>query len=80
MSDPREVVLDVRGLEPPEPLVRTLAALEALRGDATLVHVNTRVPVMLFPRLRERGWAWEVRETDDGVVRVFIRRVGTLRE
>jgi hypothetical protein len=67
-------------MEPPEPLHRTLAALESLPADGVLVHVNVRVPVLLFPRLEERGWAWEVREADDGVVRVFIRRAGSRRE
>lgn len=69
------VLLDVRHLEPPEPMVRTLAALEALRPGATLVQLNTRVPQFLLPVLQERGYGCEVSEHDDGVVRVFIRRV-----
>src|SRR5690606_18655687 len=38
------IVLDVRGLEPPEPMVRTLAALEELPDGATLLQINVRVP------------------------------------
>jgi uncharacterized protein (DUF2249 family) len=68
------VVLDVRGLEPPEPMVRTLAALEALPPDATLVQVNVRVPRFLLPQLEERGFVYEVREQEPDVVRLFIRR------
>lgn len=68
------VILDVRGLEPPEPMVRTLAALEALPPGATLVQLNVRVPQFLLPVLEERGFTYEVREQDSDLVRMFIRR------
>ncbi|HKJ02887.1 MAG TPA: DUF2249 domain-containing protein [Longimicrobiales bacterium] len=68
------VVLDVRGLEPPEPMVRTLAALEDLPEHATLLHLNVRVPQLLLPLLEERGCSYEVREQEPELVRVFIRR------
>ncbi|MEX2608590.1 MAG: DUF2249 domain-containing protein [Gemmatimonadota bacterium] len=67
-------VLDVRGLEPPEPMVRTLAALEALPPDGTLVQLNVRVPRFLLPQLEERGFSWEIREQAPDLVRLFIRR------
>ena len=68
------VVLDVRGMEPPEPMVRTLAALESLPAGETLVQVNERVPQFLLPRLAELGFEYEVREPANGPVRTFIRR------
>jgi uncharacterized protein (DUF2249 family) len=68
------VVLDVRNLEPPEPMVRTLAALEELPPGATLVQLNHRVPQFLLPQLQERGFTYDVREQDADLVRVFIRR------
>jgi uncharacterized protein (DUF2249 family) len=68
------VVLDVRGLEPPEPMVRTLAALESLPPGATLLQINVRVPQFLLPMLEERGFTYEVREQAPGLVRLFIRR------
>ena len=68
------VVLDVRRLDPPEPMVRTLAALEALPEGGTLVQLNVRTPRFLLPRLDEAGWQYEVREQGDELVRVFIRR------
>ncbi|HEU4700680.1 MAG TPA: DUF2249 domain-containing protein [Gemmatimonadales bacterium] len=70
-----EVWLDVRGLEPPEPLVRTLAAVERLAPGATLVQLNHRVPQHLFPVLRERGFTYAVEQTPDGRVLTRIRRV-----
>lgn len=68
------VVLDVRGLEPPEPMVRTLEALEALPDGRTLVQLNVRVPQFLLPQLEERGFVYEIREQSPELVRVFIRR------
>jgi uncharacterized protein (DUF2249 family) len=68
------VRLDVRGLEPPEPMVRTLAALEALPPGHTLVQLNLRVPQFLLPVLAERGYTWEVDESASDHVEVRIRR------
>lgn len=68
------VVLDVRGMEPPEPMVRTLAALQSLPPGRTLVQINVRVPEFLLPKLDEQGYQYEVREQSEELVRVFIRR------
>ena len=68
------VLLDVRGLEPPEPLVRTLAALEALPEGHQLVQINARVPQFLLPMLSERGVACEVDSSVVDQVRVRIWR------
>lgn len=73
-ADESSVVLDVRGLEPPLPLMRTLAALESLPADKVLVQVNARVPQLLFPMLAERGFACEVDESRADVVIVRIWR------
>lgn len=73
-----EHVLDVRGLEPPEPMVRTLAALEALAPGGTLVQINARVPQFLLPILVERGWAYDIDTTDPSAVRVRIHRAGDI--
>lgn len=67
------VLLDVRGLEPPEPMVRTLEALSTLPRGKTLVQLNERVPQFLLPKLEERGFVYEVREQSHDLVRLFIR-------
>lgn len=74
VDDVADVTLDVRGLTPPQPLQRTLEALETLPSGATLVQVNDRVPQFLLPLLHERGFAFAVASSDDGIVRVRIRR------
>jgi TusA-related sulfurtransferase len=73
-ADEAVVVLDVRGLEPPEPMVRTLAALERLEPGQTLMQINVRVPQFLLPKLSELGYRYEVREQNEELVRLFIRR------
>ena len=70
-----EVVLDVRGLVPPEPLVRTLEALQTLPAGATLVQHNDRVPQFLLPMLSERGFLYDIdAAAPGGGVLVRIRR------
>lgn len=74
-----EVWLDVRDLEPPEPMMRTLAALETLPEGHALVHMNTRVPQFLLPMLVERGFVYEIEHLDSGNVLVRIRRADDLQ-
>lgn len=66
--------IDVRGLEPPEPMVRTLAALETLPRGHTLVQVNVRVPQFLLPIIEERGFTYTVDESRPDRVLVRIHR------
>lgn len=75
-TEPGTVHLDVRGLEPPEPMQRTLEALEALPAGQTLVQINVRVPQFLLPILAERGYEWEIDESAADRVLVRIRRRG----
>lgn len=66
-SDDPIVELDVRELGPPEPLKQTLERLEDMDGGV-LVQYNDRVPQFLFPKLEDRGYAWESIETDDATI------------
>jgi TusA-related sulfurtransferase len=66
------LVLDVRGLEPPEPMQRTLEALATLPPGGTLIQLNVRVPQMLLPQLEARGYTWVIHEEADDRVRVVI--------
>jgi hypothetical protein len=73
-DDEKTLVLDVRGLNPPEPLMRTLTALETLPEGHQLLQINARVPQFLFPMLVERGFACEVDESHADRVLVRIWR------
>jgi len=52
------VKLDNRDLEPPEPMIRILAAAEKLGPGETLSALLRREPVFLFPQLEKRGYRW----------------------
>lgn len=69
-----DVQLDVRGLEPPEPMSRTLEALERLPSGGVLVQINNRIPQLLLPILAERGYAFSVDDSDPERVIVRIQR------
>lgn len=69
-----EVWLDVTDMEPPEPLVRTLEALESLPQDSVLVQRNLRVPQFLLPILGERGFHYSIDKSQPDEVHVRIWR------
>lgn len=70
----REAFLDNRGLEPPNPMIRTLEKLGELdEGDVLTIH-NDRVPVYLLPQLQEIGATYEVSEQADGSAIVAITK------
>jgi uncharacterized protein (DUF2249 family) len=65
--------IDVRGLEPPQPMVRILRALDRLAPGARLEVLHERRPVFLYPQLDDRGFAHETEEPEPGLVRIVIR-------
>jgi uncharacterized protein (DUF2249 family) len=66
-------VLDVRGLEPPEPMVRVLEALARLAPGDRLEVLHERRPMFLYPQLDERGFVHETEDLEPGLVRIAIR-------
>ncbi|MGE3141272.1 MAG: DUF2249 domain-containing protein [Thermoleophilia bacterium] len=71
------LVLDVRGLAPPEPLERTLATLEEIPGDRPLLQINDRVPAFLLPLLDERGYRYSIDEDERGTLTTIWRESAT---
>ena len=73
-QSPTDVVLDVRGLEPPQPMLRVLEALDRLdAGAAREVRLDRR-PVLLYPQLEDRGFEHDTSEPAPGLVRILVRR------
>ena len=58
------VVVDARGLEPPQPMQRILEALAGLPAGASLLAKTDRRPMLLYPKLDERGYQYDTREAD----------------
>ena len=70
---PAEV--DARGLEPPQPLVVILDALERLARGRVLRAYTDRRPLHLYARLDERGFSAVTEEQPDGSFVTTIRHV-----
>jgi len=66
--------IDVRGLEPPLPMVRVLERLDALEPGGALTVLHERRPMFLYPQLDARGFHHETDEPETGLVRIVIRR------
>ena len=71
-----ERVLDVSGLEPPEPLVQALEAAERLSSGDYLRMLHRREPCLLYPYLDAGGFASETRAGRETAVEVFVWRRG----
>nr|WP_026700658.1 DUF2249 domain-containing protein [Salibacterium aidingense] len=66
--------LNNRGLEPPQPMVRTLDALERLGDHQSLIIINDRKPMFLYPELEERGYSHDTVSLEDGSYQITIRK------
>lgn len=68
--------LDNRELDPPEPMVRILAATEALKQGEVLSALLCREPIFLLPELAKRGHAWRGGFEADGTTYKILIRIG----
>jgi len=78
-TEPRTRVIDVRGLEPPQPMVRVLEELERIEPGERLEVLHERRPTFLYPQLDERGFIHETEDLEPGLVRIVIRRGAAAR-
>ena len=69
----RIATLDLRGLQPPEPIVRIFGALERAPG-APLRAILPHEPVPLYGLLRERGFSCTGAQRADGGFEILIER------
>jgi len=67
--------IDVRGLEPPEPLIRILNALESLPAGVTLRARTDREPCHLFGEATQRGFSAKSSEQAEGGWITLLTRV-----
>lgn len=73
-ADAKTITIDVRGLEPPQPMVRVLELLDTLAPGQRLEVVHDRRPLFLYPQLDAQGFVHETQEPEPGLVRILIRR------
>ena len=67
-------IVDLRGLEPPEPMEIILTACTRMGLDDKYLAHLPHVPSPLFPILETRGLIWQVFEQEDGSALLLIRR------
>ncbi len=73
-SAPEVIELDVRRLEPPQPMMRVLELLGTLPDDTTLRARTDRQPLHLLDQLAARGFDADSKEHPDGGYITSIRR------
>ncbi|MFB0934221.1 MAG: DUF2249 domain-containing protein [Propionivibrio sp.] len=65
-------VIDGRSLEPPEPFLLTMEALDEIQpGQSVLLQLN-REPFPLYRALELNGYAWDISRFEDGTVEILI--------
>ncbi|PLR82700.1 DUF2249 domain-containing protein [Bacillus sp. V33-4] len=69
------MILDNRGLEPPQPMMRTLKALESLQQGRVLTIINDRRPMFLYEQLDEMGYTHRTVQNADGSYRIDITKL-----
>lgn len=71
---PADKIIDGRGLEPPEPFVLTMDALDAMDPSHKLLLILTREPFPLYRALQNQGYAYQSEITMQGTVEILIWR------
>jgi TusA-related sulfurtransferase len=69
-----EILVDARGLEPPEPMEKVMQVLALLRPGQTIRMLLHREPFPLYAILAERGYRHETRMEADGSYVILIRQ------
>lgn len=68
--------MDNRELDPPEPMVRVLAAVEEMKQGEVLSALLCREPIFLLPELAKRGHGWQGAFEPDGTTYRLLVRIG----
>jgi TusA-related sulfurtransferase len=68
-----EIVVDARGLEPPEPFERVMEAISDMGKEDTVLMLLEREPVPLYRVLDRNGYEHVTKLRDDGVFEIRIR-------
>lgn len=71
-----DFIIDARNMEPPEPFVATMDALETLPQGHKLLLILTREPYPLYRALQREGYAFKVEITEQGTAEILIWRTG----
>jgi TusA-related sulfurtransferase len=76
-APPSEILVDARGLEPPEPMEKVMQTLALLRHGQAIRLLLHREPFPLYPILAERGYRHATTMQADGSYVILITQAGT---
>ena len=65
-------VIDGRYLEPPEPFILTMEALDRIKPGQRVLLMLGREPFPLYRALELNGYSWQTERLEDGAVEVLI--------
>jgi hypothetical protein len=72
--------INLRGLDPPEPMVTILQMIDRGEIENVLIAHFDREPIFLYPELDDRGWSHEIVPSECGSctdgVKICIARYG----
>ena len=68
------VVIDAREMEPPEPFVATMDALDAMDPSHKLLLILNREPHPLYRALQKQGYAYRTELSADWTFEILIWR------
>ena len=75
-SEPKTIEIDVRGLEPPEPMVRIIEMLPQVGMNTTLLVHHHREPLMIYDKLEHLGFQASAEKINEGYYKVRITKKG----
>lgn len=67
-------IIDNRGLQPPQPMMRTLKMIEKIEGGQSIVIINDRRPMFLYEELEFLGYAHETEALDNSGFKITITK------
>ncbi|MCB1938801.1 MAG: DUF2249 domain-containing protein [Rhodocyclaceae bacterium] len=67
-----DLIVDARAMLPPEPMERTLEALDQLQPGQEVVLIIPRQPVPLYDVLRNNGYAYRVENGEGDNTGLFL--------
>lgn len=73
----REILVDARGMEPPQPMLQVLEALDRLGPGERVRLLIHREPLPLYMLLQQDGYRYACRRLSDAEFEVLIERAAS---
>ncbi len=73
-GEEKVIELDVRGLEPPEPMVRIIEKLPEVKKNTVLLVHHHREPLLLYEKLEHLGFQATTQKIEEGYYQVRITK------